>query len=1186
MARRSLKASTAGIDRAKRALRRLGLTQKDLTIDPLIASWGTINGFFNGRAIDHTTFKEICFHLELDWKDIYEPLIEDDVLAQEVKRDAQTTPSSNDPLVSAVQQCAIATRKALSPRILERIPRAIVHEKYLPAIARGITGEHQRVVPIIAPAGYGKSTILGNLYDELSQSQSSWVGVALCSNLRIDLAPSTQSLSLSLGETICGTQTPVLELAERLTNICGRGVLLIDTLDLVINRIFVSAFHPLLRSLLDLGVTIVFTCRDHEYNDFLEPTREKLAGISERVDRHSVPGFTTAEIRNAAETFFHKREPDSPDRGKTFADNILTLSADNRSLQDITQNPLLLALLCDLFAQDGNVPPDLTVSKLYQRYWTEKIAYSRVDDSHSSLLAIEKDSLCLAIARSLFQLSTEKLCESAYRDELDLHFTATTATAYDDLLSEGVLDRLPSQKIHFFHQTLLEYAIAYWLTRRSAQVQRDQLFATLQEPEASSRRTYWLPILRQHLVIIDSEEEFEALVTQLDTNDMGIFGSVALAAASRQRSTALLKLLPTALKLGEAHQRRLRQALESASRPLIEESWGILLSLLEHTEHTTAANTAQMVGALLARWWSALKMRLPETLEAISKRDPTINRQAHQDKDDRSLLFGWLLQPCLPLLREQPNPELLETLRNHYGILGYKTCSAVIQLHGLPSVSKQSQQALLSQMLCFSVPNDAELEKEVTTFIATQLPLQLTQPNFPLGSTWTEALYQTFPKGWDVVQARAIGQWGTQNPVILTQILEDVCTGETSRFRRNFIAIDEAIHHGGSNTITQVLIKTTIQDLTPVHFTALTRFISSINSALAPTNQEQLAQWLQPLAEDHSEDLLPVFDALADASTTARQIASELIERLPPAAQVQYRVRQLRFQPVDRHPPLDTFDKPAQLWLARHYRYLATSDASAVDRLLTAAHSKFKEVAVAACHDLDKLSTSLTISQILPLLKSHFPGVRSNGLSVVKVINYRFSSIDDVDRKVTASALSNICTLLLKENNQVVARLLCEFVAAWVRKNQQVPDNVSEAICGIMPRLVAKNSFDGGIARAMISALKAIAQTEAITLVPQLLSRATRGLLLNINIIKVQNSEAEMIDLLSAVHRLNQSLLAEIVLEDCPILLQRQWLRNICAIIKTVRRVEGQGSILLDEILSSDWCIDEVKSMILEVRGV
>jgi hypothetical protein len=439
----------------------------------------------------------------------------------------------------------------------------VVRQKYLPAIARGIEDEQPHIIPIIGPAGYGKSTILGDLYDELTAANTAWVGLILCSSLSTEFssfasysvvastfapvvntgAQSSQPIATQeavlragLGESLCGQSRSMVEVAAELTNTCGRGVLLIDTLDLVTSRSVIAIFSRILRELLAIGVTVVFTCRDREYNDYLEPTRERLAGLSHAVYRYTVPNFTTAEIRLAAEAFFQKLELNSAGRGQIFADKILNLSADNRSLQGIIENPLLLALLCDLFAAEGNVPPDLTVSKLYQRYWQEKVAHTRLDRTDARLLAMEKENLCLAIARRLCELSQEQLCESIHRDELEVSFTELLVDAYNDLLSEGVLTLLPSRKLHFFHQTLLEYAIAYWLTRHTAQHQRSQLFELLKQPDTALNRTYWLPVVRQLLTIVDTEIEFEQLVAQLNSQDLGLFGVICMAAASRDSS--------------------------------------------------------------------------------------------------------------------------------------------------------------------------------------------------------------------------------------------------------------------------------------------------------------------------------------------------------------------------------------------------------------------------------------------------------------------------------------------------------------------------------------------------------------------------------------------------------------------------------------------------------------------------
>lgn len=602
-------------------LKAYGLTQKAIATERGIASWSTVNNFFNGKPVDRLIFQEICNLLDLDSQTVID--------SPEPPQPLAPTPTDSGTLLDQVQRYSHSARTALTPRILHRIPRTVVREKYLPAIQRGLS-EQQRIIPIIAPAGYGKSTVLGDLYDGLTQTETGWVGLVLCSTLSLSMSymhfvsysfvastfampgqvpssysadnPSVHQQSLiddAFGKGLCGDNRGLVEVITELAQGHGRGVLLIDTLDLLINRDFVPTFRLLLEQIAHQGVTVVFTCRDHEYNNFLEPIPERLLGLAQRVDRHVVPTFSPDEIRLAVNTFVGKLDLAQSIQGQTFADNILALSADNRSLQDIIQNPLLLALLCDLFAKEGQVPPDLTVSKLYQRYWQEKVTYSRVDNSGLVPLALEKDKLCLTIAQTLFSLSQNRLYESIYRDELEIEFTKPVLEAYNDLLSEGVIEHLPSGKLHFFHQTLLEYAIAYWLTRASSHPQRDQLIEQLSRPDTTA---HWLPVIRQYLTIVDSEAEFTAVVEQLDLSQLGLFGTVAYAAASRERPDALVRLLPTALAMGPDYQHLLYQALEVASYPLIEASCPVLVSLLSEGTDEVVVNTTKAIASLLKRW--------------------------------------------------------------------------------------------------------------------------------------------------------------------------------------------------------------------------------------------------------------------------------------------------------------------------------------------------------------------------------------------------------------------------------------------------------------------------------------------------------------------------------------------------------------------------------------------------------
>jgi len=74
----SLIASPSGTQRARQALRRLSLTQSALVNERGIASWSTVNNFFNGKPVRREIFMEICEELNLNWQDIVISFSEDE----------------------------------------------------------------------------------------------------------------------------------------------------------------------------------------------------------------------------------------------------------------------------------------------------------------------------------------------------------------------------------------------------------------------------------------------------------------------------------------------------------------------------------------------------------------------------------------------------------------------------------------------------------------------------------------------------------------------------------------------------------------------------------------------------------------------------------------------------------------------------------------------------------------------------------------------------------------------------------------------------------------------------------------------------------------------------------------------------------------------------------------------------
>src|SRR4028118_168532 len=72
MVKRSLQASPAGIQQARRAFARKGWTQENLALEVNLKTRQPIWRFFTGRPIERDTFKEICSVLELNWREIAE----------------------------------------------------------------------------------------------------------------------------------------------------------------------------------------------------------------------------------------------------------------------------------------------------------------------------------------------------------------------------------------------------------------------------------------------------------------------------------------------------------------------------------------------------------------------------------------------------------------------------------------------------------------------------------------------------------------------------------------------------------------------------------------------------------------------------------------------------------------------------------------------------------------------------------------------------------------------------------------------------------------------------------------------------------------------------------------------------------------------------------------------------------
>lgn len=704
-----------------------------------------------------------------------------------------------------VLQASIRARDALNPDTLPRISRAVVSDKYLPAIRLGVRGEGRRLVAIVGGAGYGKSTLLGEIYDVLMK-ELPWVALVRCSDVVLGLAPGRDDLVAALGQA-AGSKLPINEVLRALVRGLGGGVLLIDTVDLLVDERVAPVLARLLIELTEAGATIVLTCRDHEFAEYFGPRGNRLPEVSGAIEHFTVPLFTAKEVTAAAEAFAAQAlEQENRGAAAAFARRIQELSADSRSLQAIVSNPLMLSMLCAVFARDGTVPADLTVSELYEEYWSRKIARTRLEGAYS-LVADFKNLICLQMAEVLFRQSEERLREAVDRHDLELPQREEVPRALRDLVSEGVLQDLAHGQKRFFHQTLLEYAMARWLRTGKAAADRNRLLDELRREDTQRRRLHFWPVVRLLLAIAELND-YQAICRRLDLGHWPAFRAAALAAAVREEPDALRELVPMALSCGPLHERALLEAVESLPQSRVAVGTEIALKLLAHGSEGTAGGAVEQLG-----------LRVPEeggtlfrtVLDAIGER---------QSVDGRLALSGRLFKAILDAA-DAPRPDLLAALRERYAGLTSSNQVTVLQLHQRAGVAVDDQLAVLEVVRGAVTPEMRGDEEEAYAtapsvgdpirrglrwalwgLLCQALPNLIGPGQGRRYRTWSEALYDPLlPPGWDKSQAMAVGAHAAREAGLLDAILQEALIGEDARRERALQALVGATKEDGGRAL-------------------------------------------------------------------------------------------------------------------------------------------------------------------------------------------------------------------------------------------------------------------------------------------------------------------------------------------------------------------------------------------------
>lgn len=1206
MARRSLRASAKGIQKAKLALERKNLTQKAIAYELAIAAWATVNKFFNGKPVERPIFLEICEQLELDWQEIAEnPVRESETTAQKqetagVEFLIAGAIAASDNIYAIVQVNAQRTRTALDPYILPLVRRETLLEKCLKQIRIGAIEGKRRVIPILGAAGYGKSTILGLIYDELSQELrelgKGWITLARCD----DLIESVDSFATELGEKISNQRESIVEIAKRLTEERERGILLIDTLDIVLTKPLVPVLRHLFLQLLELGTTIVFTCRDADYSNFFEPYHESFAGFRECVqDGCKITLFEETEVKQAARKFVELRLGyTTAESQNSFADKIIALSADSVSLQEIVRNPLLLALLCDLFAESENVPEDLTVSQLYEKYWDWKITTVR-QNWQSQHLGMAKERLCLKIAATLYKNSGECLRDFAYENNLELN--ETEFLAYTSLKSDGILKDLGASRVGFFHQTFLEYAIARWLnSTESGEIAKDELKNDIITTQLANSRYYIWPIFRQLLTLV-TLAEFYHLVRELDKTILLPFRSVAFASVSRiepESSTILLELLEIALIKDFAFQETLLSVANSAPRRHSTTVWEVVVTLLANVGKELINRATEITADLLSRLETPRSQRFEQALTAIQNLAVASESSSIEDRYHVwGKFIGHYYNNSLKLPNQAIEVEILLSLKKRYFEFGSNLRSIVVELY-LKADIPEALKTDFCLMILSRSPSESFKEKWPSIELLSQLlPNWILADNSGWGSTFWSALHTPLDKRWMEVSATAIGRIAATQTELLHTITYDLFSSSQQPVspdssRSNLIALTTAIEAGGANSVASLLLKIPTDNITASRISTLVlvfRSLAESNPTINAELQVKLVEWITPLINQYPIDIMRGIDILAVKFTSMQPIYGQLLAKtLPilPTKKSQQILAKIKYIPAKIIPYLqdNIASKECRVALLKIYEEQANQDIpEAISKLLQLCRDASREVALDASWAILKLveqQKTIETADLLNILAAKSPvvGVRQNILQA-------FITIANTGIVSTADYLEAF-QILSPDSAPEVINLLYKLAetSIWNSLNgmRDIDAEIAQAVFNLTQRIVAENnqsmiSMITQSAFITLNQMTVLQKTELISLI----IISTRNLL-RLTDISRKIDKSIVTGLLSKLAKFKDDLLTDIVRED----MAQLPVANQVAIIVAIAHSQGKNSALLDKILQSNIFPDEVKSRIIRERGV
>jgi predicted NACHT family NTPase len=438
MVKRSLQASVAGIQQAKRAFALTGWTQENLAGEANLKTRQPIWRFFTGKPVDRQVFIGICSILDLDWRAIAdnpplefqepgllsEPDPEDlELLVQQVRSRYHDTIQAqcgilqlldiNRPVniqdiyvdvniledIASQQYFAIESLRNIEPADFDRIGLGLVEHQQVPGMQAVSRYSKLRV---LGRPGVGKTTFLQHLAIQCNRGEFAADRVPIFVVLREFAGEFRLGRALSLFQYLFDRlMTAGIIQAMTLETLLreGRILLLLDGMDEVLNQ----DVTPVLREIRQFS-------EQYTKNQFVASCRTAAQKLQLRgfTDVEIAP-FTSEQINTFAGKWFvtlaNTSTQSGYDQSAQFMEKLDL--PENAQFRQLVVTPLFLHLACWVFQGQGKFPTKPT--DFYKQgldfllgKWDEARGVER-DDVYKGFLVPQKLRLMSQLAAVTFE---------------------------------------------------------------------------------------------------------------------------------------------------------------------------------------------------------------------------------------------------------------------------------------------------------------------------------------------------------------------------------------------------------------------------------------------------------------------------------------------------------------------------------------------------------------------------------------------------------------------------------------------------------------------------------------------------------------------------------------------------------------------------------------------------------------